>query len=174
MDVKRGSTCIFVVVILSLCAFNSVAAVPISKLTPDIHSNHENIVRKEGQQTYILARFFFFAPTFYGEATTLTVEVGQSIHLKGVLSYDTPPTSATDYSHGIPYKTLNVQSLNSDEKTWSAIGTYGTSESGAFDVKLIPTAAGVYTYRITYDGDSQYAPASSNIVTLTVTNAAIS
>jgi len=172
MNIKNGLICLLIVALLSLCAFNGVAAVPVSKLTPDTHSNYAGDVRGK-QQTYLLARFFFFAPTFYGEATTLTIGVGQSIHLKGVLSYDTPPTNSTDYSHGISYKTLNIQSLNSDGETWSTIGTSGTSERGAFDVALTPPAAGAYTYRTTYDGDDQYAPAVSNIVTLTVTNMVI-
>ncbi|HXY87628.1 MAG TPA: Ig-like domain-containing protein [Candidatus Acidoferrales bacterium] len=173
MNIKSQLICVLIVTVLSLCPVSNVAAAPVSKLTPEIHSNYAGDL-KGGRQTYIIARFFFFAPTFCGEATILTMEVGQSIHLKGVLSYDTPPTNSTDYSHGIPYKTLNIQSLNSDGETWSTVGTLGTSESGAFDVKLTPTAVGVYTYWITYDGDSQYAPAVSNVVTLTVTNMAIS
>jgi hypothetical protein len=43
-----------------------------------------------------------------------------------------------------------------------------------FIMKLPPKVAGVYTYQITYDGDDQYAPAVSNVVTLTVTNVVIS
>jgi len=39
---------------------------------------------------------------------------------------------------------------------------------------LTPEVAGVYTYRVTYDGDNQYAPAVSNVITLTATNVAIS
>ena len=173
MNIKSQLICVLIVTILSLCSVSNVAAAPVSKLTPGIHSSYADDL-KGGRQTYILARFFFFAPTFYGEATILTMGVGQSIHLKGVLSYDTPPTNLTDYSHGIPYKTLNIQSLNSDGKTWITVCTCGTSESGAFDVKLTPTAVGVYTYQITYDGDSQYDPAVSKVVTLTATNMAIS
>ena len=50
----------------------------------------------------------------------------------------------------------------------------GLSLLGIFSAKLTPMVAGVYTYRVTYDGNNQYAPAVSNVVTLTVINVAIS
>ncbi len=72
--------------------------------------------------------------------------------------------------------------MNSDGKTWSTVATriteavdqQGHGAAGLFIVKLTPTVAGVFTYRVTYDGDGQYAPAISNVVTLTVTNVVIS
>jgi len=174
MKIRNLMVSLVLITILTLCMFHGiVAAVPVSKLTSDTHSSDAGDVDRT-KQTYILARFCFFAPTFSGEATTLIIGVGQPIHIKGVLSYDIPPTNFTDHAHGIPYKTLNVQSLNSDGETWSTIGTNGTFESGAFDVALIPPATGDYTYRITYGGDSQYAPAVSNKLTVTVTNVMIS
>ncbi len=39
---------------------------------------------------------------------------------------------------------------------------------------LTPEVTCVYTYRVTYDGDSQYAPAVSDVLTLTMTNVLIS
>jgi hypothetical protein len=65
---------------------------------------------------------------------------------------------------------------------WPAVSTIDadpdnpilTISIGMFAVKLTPEAAGVYTYRVTFDGDDQYAPAVSNVVTLTVTNMIIS
>jgi hypothetical protein len=84
------------------------------------------------------------------------------------------PRPERDTSHGIANKTVNIQSLNSDGKTWSTIGTYSTLEGGGIALKLTPMAAGVYTYRMTYVGDSQYTPAVSNVVTLTVTSMVIS
>jgi hypothetical protein len=73
--------------------------------------------------------------------------------------------------------------MNSDGNTWTTVYSEstllidtrpGSNSSGAFLMKLTPNVAGVYTYRIIYDGNSQYAPAVSNVVTLTVTNVAIS
>jgi len=108
--------------------------------------------------------------------------VGQWIYFSGVLSPGTPPTSSFDTSHGIPNMTVNIESMNSDGKTWSTVATRitdsnsgpGPSLLGMFSAKLTPNAAGVYTYQVTYDGNSQYAHAVSNVVTLTVTNVAIS
>ena len=102
--------------------------------------------------------------------------------------YGTPPDSSNYYSHGIQGATVNIQSLNSDGQTWITVATEIAIESvsqhkittkedsfaGFFTVTLTPEAAGVYTYGMTCDGDSQYAPAVSNVVTLTVTNVAIS
>jgi hypothetical protein len=133
---------------------------------------------KEGQQTHILA-------TINGDRTTVTIGVGQYVSLDGVLSYGTPPTSWLDTSHGIKDATINIQSLNSEGNTWSTVATVSTLDAdpdnpiptvsvGMFAAKLTPEAAGVYSYWVTYDGNSQYAPTVSNVVTLTVTNVAIS
>jgi hypothetical protein len=73
--------------------------------------------------------------------------------------------------------------MNSDGKTWSTVDTRITKYKltndpgddalapGFVFIRLTPMAAGVYKYRVTYDGDGQYALAISNIVTLTVTAA---
>ena len=131
---------------------------------------------KGRQQTYILATL--------NDKKTLIVGVGQSVPLGGVLSYGEPPTSSVGSSHGIANATLNIQSLNLDGRTWITVAVTASetgldnpilvSTLGWFAVKLTPMAAGVYTYRLTYDGDSQYAPAVSDVLTLTVTNVAVS
>ncbi|MGB8310980.1 MAG: hypothetical protein WCE81_03830 [Halobacteriota archaeon] len=69
---------------------------------------------KGRQQTYILATL--------NDKTTVTVGVGQSVPLGGVLSLR-PQTSPYDTSNGIPNATVNIQSMNSDRKTWSTIAT---------------------------------------------------
>ena len=107
--------------------------------------------------------------------------VNQSTYLYGVLS-STPPTSAYDTSHGIPNATINMQSMSSNG-TWITVdsgrtlldtGQTGNNYSGRFIMTLTPEATGVYTYRVTYDGDSEYTPAVSNVITLTATDVAIS
>ena len=106
--------------------------------------------------------------------------VGQYVDLRGILSSGTPPASPYDYSHGIANATVNIQSMNSDGKTWTTVDTKRTNlpndypGAGTFILILTPKDVGAYTYRVTYDGDSQYAPSVSNVVTLTVTNVAIS
>jgi len=168
MRIKNAIIRLSVIVILTTCMFNSVAAAPASKQTTDVHSNYVGDV-SAGQQTYILA-------ILNGNATTITTEVGQSVYLHGVLSSGTPPTSWRDSSHGIPDVTVNIQSMNSDGKTWTTVNTTRTNPpneyptgAGTFILILTPEVAGVYTYRVTYDGDNQYAPAVSNVATLTAT-----
>ena len=136
---------------------------------------------RKGQQTYILIT------RNIDEA--VIVRVGQSVYLHGVLSSGTPPASWRDSSHGIPNATANVQSLNSDVNT-SMVNiqsmfsdedgglpftrntrirrTLTQVKAGTFVLTLTPAVVGVYTYRITYDGESQCAPAVSNNVTLTM------
>jgi hypothetical protein len=182
MNIKNGLICVVIVAVLSLCTFNNVAAAPASKLTPDTHSNYVGDARGDGQQTYILA-------TLNSNETKVTGRVGQSVYLQGVLSSGTPPASWRDSSHGIPNATVNVQCINpygnastvniqnmfSDENEWTTVYTVRTNLANTYPVKagtfiliLTPEVVGVYTYRVTYDGDSQYAPAVSNNVTLTV------
>ncbi|HXY88036.1 MAG TPA: Ig-like domain-containing protein [Candidatus Acidoferrales bacterium] len=72
-----------------------------------------------------------------------------------------------------PNATINLQSMNADGETWSTVATQ-IADGRLFTMTLPPSAAGVYKYRVTFDGDSQYVPAVSNTVTLTVTNAASS
>jgi hypothetical protein len=169
MNIKNGLICVSIVAILSLCTFNNVAAAPVSKLTPDTHSNYAGDMRG-GQQTYIV----------FGDPTTngITMGVGQHIAILGVLTYGTPPTSSFNSPHGIPDATVNIQTLNSDGQTWTTVATKSTLpagySAGTFLVTITPTVAGVYTYRVTYDGNSQYAPTVSNTKTLTVTNVVIS
>ena len=77
--------------------------------------------------------------------------------------------------------------MNPDDNTWTTVNTTRTNPpntypgAGTFTIILTSANVGAYTYRVTYDGDSQYAPAVSNvttldvwIVTLSVTNVAIS
>jgi hypothetical protein len=76
----------------------------------------------------------------------------------------------------------HIREMNS-AGTWSTVATNitsdvvylpGLSDVGYFRNTVTRSATGVYTFRVTYDGDSQYAPAVSNTVTLTATNVAVS
>ena len=179
MNFKKYLICVSIVAILTLCV-PSVAAVPMNKLKTT-HSNYAGDERG-GQQTYIAADLGVDC------AKAITIGVGQSVYLNGELSYDIPPTDSWDYSHGIANKTVNIQSMNPDGQTWTTVATRTTlpddpqtgitgkvyNSLGRVVLKLTPMAAGVYTYRVTYDGDNQYNPAISNTVTLTVTNMVIS
>jgi hypothetical protein len=72
-----------------------------------------------------------------------------------------------------PNATIKLQSMNPNRKTWSTAATQ-IADGGLFTMTLPPSAAGAYKYRVTFDGDSQYAPSINNPVTLAVTNVTIS
>ncbi len=174
---KNGLICVVIVAVLSLCMFNSVAAAPVSKLTPGTYSNYAGDARGGGQQTYLLISICGDEAPKNKDQTTFTAGVGQNVYILGAITSGIPPATSSEVpSNGIN-ATVNVQSLNSDGKTWTTLATHNTEfypMVGFISVKLIPEATGVYTYRLTYDGDSQYSPAISNAVTLTVTNVVIS
>ena len=88
--------------------------------------------------------------------------VGQYTYFSSILSIGTPLTTTLDFSHGIPNAIVNLQSMNPDG-TWTTVYTDTTQNTnvGLFMKKPTPEAAGVYTYRATHDGDSQYASAVS-------------
>lgn len=162
MNIKKRLICFLIVTVLSLCTFNTVAAAPVSKLTPDTHSNYAGDLRGL-QQTYILAGFGPF-----GDRTTWTIHVGESADLSYVLSCGIPPTSTMDYSHGLRNAMVYVQRLNYDGATWTTVATE-FSPYGGLHVKLTPNVAGDYIYQIIYYGSGvYYTPAVSNKVKLTV------
>jgi hypothetical protein len=175
MEMKKTIISLAIIAVLSICMFNGVATARVTKHSTDVHSNYAADV-KGNQQTYLVAYL-------RNNQTAVTMAVNQSTYLHGVLSAGTPPTSAYDTSHGIPNATISVQSMSSDGKTWVTVysertlpdtSQTGNNYPGRFIRILTPVVAGVYTYRVTYDGDSQYAPAVSNVVTITATNVAIS
>ena len=50
---------------------------------------------------------------------------------------------------------------------WNTFGNFTTDSNGNFAGQIQSPAAGDVQFRVTYDGDSQYAPAVSNAVTIT-------
>ena len=164
MNAKNGLMSALILAMLMQCTFNSVSASPVSKFMLYTHSNYA-IDTPEARQTYLLVTF--------NDGMPVSTKVGWSVYLHGVLSADTPPVSWRDSSHGIPNATINIQYLNPVDNTWITINTTSTNPpnkyptgAGTFTVILTPETAGTSTYRATYDGDSQYASAISNITTL--------
>jgi len=170
---KKAILSLSIVAILTICMFNSVAATPVSKQTTDVHSNYA-VDERGQQQTYLRISITGDAKPKNKDETTFTAGVGQNVYILGVLSSTVPTTSQEPPQNGID-AFVNIQSLNSDGNTWTTVATRETNtiSTGFVSVKLVPQATGVYTYRLTYDGDSKYASAVSNTVTLTVTNVAI-
>ena len=73
--------------------------------------------------------------------------------------------------HWIEGATINIQRLNYDGTAWYTIGSRTTQTgkyAGFFAATNDSANPGPYIYRATYDGDSQYAPAISNVEALRV------
>jgi len=106
---------------------------------------------KGTEQTYILA-------TFNGDRTTVTMGANRTVTLGGVLSYGTPPSKSTDCSHRVANAKLNIQSLNSDGKTWTTVATVSTHDADPDNP--IPTfTVGMFPAKLTYEN-----PASSSFL----------
>jgi hypothetical protein len=114
MDIKNQLICLLIVAILSLCKFNNVVAAPVSKLTPDTHSNYAGDVRRDRQQTYLLISICGDGPPKNKDETTFTAGVGQNVYILGALASGTPPATSTEPPSNSIDSTVNIQSVNSD------------------------------------------------------------
>lgn len=95
---------------------------------------------------------------------SLTVKVGDKYAIVGAL------TSGTTKIGGA---TIKVQASD-DKQTWINAGSLTTFTEGKYEGMFLGSntarnVTGTAYLRTTYDGDSQYAPTVSNVVTLTVT-----
>jgi len=174
MNIKNMLISVAIVGVLSLCAFNSVTAAPVSKFTPDNQGNCAANVNGR-QQTYITAAASLIDPFCPG--TKLTLQVGSPVELFGVLSASDKPTSYLQplqplVTCDIHNPKLILQRLNAGNGTWSTVATDRTQffSTGEYVMNLTPKVAGASMYRVLYYGDSNYAPAVSNEIMLIVTN----
>ena len=152
--------------VLLLCAFNSVtaAAAPGSKFTPYNQGNQAADVNGR-QQTSVFAAASYADPFFPG--TTLRLQAGNRVQIFGAL---TPLY--------IPHATVTLQRLNPADGKWSNVTTDTTNHfltggygmPGEYVMYITPNDPGIFTYRVIYSGDSNYAPAVSNEITLIVSN----
>ena len=152
--------------VLLLCAFNSVIATEASasKFTP--YNQVNQVADTNGrQQTSIFAAASPIDPFYPG--TTLRVQAGTRVQICGALS----PLY-------IPHATVTLQRLNAADGKWSNVTTDTTNHfliggygiPGEYIMYVTPNDPGVFTYRVLYSGDSNYAPAVSNEITLIVSN----
>jgi len=152
--------------VLLLCAFNSVIATEASasKFTPYNQVNQVANVNGQ-QQTSIFAAASYSDPFYPG--TTLRLQAGSRVQIFGVLS-----------PFYIPHATVTLQRLNAANGKWSTVTTDTTNHfltggygmPGEYVMYITPNDPGVFTYRVIYSGDSNYAPAVSNEITLIVSN----
>jgi len=153
MNIKNGLICLLIALILTLCMPNDVAA-SACKQTTNVHSNYAMDVPVKQQPTLLLSL-----------SKNITA-VNTQVDLYGGLATST----SSGGINGIEGATINIQRLDTYDGTWYTRGTLTTMSgnfSGFFIVHITPKEPGTYIYRATFDGDINYAPAVSNVVTLT-------
>jgi hypothetical protein len=151
---------LIVAAMLSLCVINVTAA---STSTPTmVTHNGYPIDATSQQQTHL--KIILLDQT--SNLTNMT-KVNQSVDLFGVLSSLSGDPNAPNYIGGA---TVHIQLMQSGKWTTVFNTTTETSKDtlGLFGISITENHTGVFSYRVTYDGNSQYAPTVSNVVKLTV------
>ncbi len=159
LNLEKTLTCLFIVAILILCV-PYVAAGQARKSTPVTYSRYAVDTEATAKQPTVLVIVLM---NKNGEKLS-AAKVGQTLDLVGGLVSGT--SSAPNYIGGAK---VNIQQLISG--TWTTLGTATTEtgqHKGFFIETITPTSSGVFSFKATYDGDSQYAPTVSNVVNLTV------
>lgn len=146
MNIKIKIISVPIIAILALGVLNVAAA---STSTPMMVARDAYITNATvPQQTTIAIN----APT--------QVKTNESIYVNGTLSTGTK---------GIASAMVHLQWLDLTTGNWTILSDGKTGESGQFSVPVFMYFPATYTFRVTYDGDSQYAPSVSNEVMVTVT-----
>jgi hypothetical protein len=143
---------------LTLCVLN-IAAASASTPTTATH-NRYNTDTTDQQTTTLVIRLM----NNNGDEI-VTANVNQTVNVVGVLM------AGTLTPNFIGGAKVNTQLMKTNG-TWTTISTTTTETGqykGMFAAPITPTSTGAFSYRATYNGDSQYAPTVSNVVTLTIT-----
>jgi len=154
MNSKKALICLSIAAVLTLCVPNVVAA---SANTPaiNIHSSYSMDAPVKTQTALVLAL-----------SNNKTV-VGTPVDIVGALA-----AKEHDTIQYIGGATITIQQLGTNGTTWNTIGTVRTlstgNETGFFGASITPKSSEYCILRATYDGDSNYAPAVSNVVALIV------
>ena len=144
MKMEKKLLSLWLTAILTLCILN-VAVTPTGK--PTIVAHGEYITDAIAQQS---ANLTITAPA--------EANVNVTFSLTGRL---------TAGNSGIDNALVNMQWLN-DSGSWITFGHPTTSSDGSFIVYIGPYSVGDLYFRVTYDGDSQYAPSVSDAVKVVV------
>jgi len=154
MNIKKALICLSIAAVLTLCVPNVVAA-SVNKQTTNVHSSYAMDVPDKEQPGLALM------------LSDNVTSVNKSVEFIGLLA-----TGTQSALHPIEGATVNIQQLNTNGTTWHTLGTVQTSstgkEAGFFEGSYTPKSKGYHILRATYDGDSNYAPAVSNVVALIV------
>jgi len=150
MNIKKALTCLSIVGVLILCVPN-VAAASAGKQK----SYYAMDVPVKNQTALVLA------------LSNNTTVVGAQVHIVSALAVKEHGTI-----HYIVGATITLQQLSANGTAWNTIGTFQTlstgNATGFFGASTTPRSSGYYILRATYDGDSNYESAVSNVVALIV------
>jgi len=159
MNIKNGLVCLLIIATVILSVPN-VTAASVSKPAINMHGNYATDAPVKTQTALVLA---------LGSNTTAA---GKPVYIYGAL------VAGQNTMHYVSGATITIQQLTSTNgPVWSRIGTLqtttGDDQVGAsiipnFSALETPTTSGYYVIRATFDGDNNYAPAVSNVVSLTV------
>lgn len=156
MNILKGIVSVLIIAMLTLCVLN-IAAASTSKSTPATTLVTYNGYATDATTNQTVLEIML---------SSNTTKVNEKVTLIGGLASGTPQTR-----NFIGGATVNIQKWINE--TWATIDTTTTIATGDykgyFSVPITPSSIGVFSYRVTYDGDSQYASVASNVVRLTVT-----
>jgi len=160
MNIKNALVCLSIIAIVTFSMPN-VAAASAGKPAINIHSSYAMDAPVKTPTALVI------------QLSSNTTAANKPVYIYGALVAQEHGTT-----HYIGGATITIQQLTSTNGTvWSRVGTLQTTtannEVGAsttpnFSGTETPTISGYYVIRATYDGDSNYAPAVSNVVSLTV------
>jgi len=154
MNTKKALICLSIAAVLTLYVPN-VAAASTNKQTINVHSSYAMDVPDKEQPGLALM------------LTDNITTIDKSVDFIGLLA-----TGTQSSLHPIGGATVNIQEMNTNGTAWHNLGTLQTSstgkEAGFFAGSYTPKSKGYHILRATYDGDSSYAPAVSNVVALIV------
>ena len=158
MNIKNGLVCLSIIAIVTFSIPN-VAAAPAGKPAINIHSSYAMDAPAKTPTALVI------------QLSSNTTAANRPVYIYGALvAWD------HDTMYYIGGAKITIQQLTSTNgNAWSSFGTLQTTsnEAGAnitpnFSGTENPKISGYYVIRAIYDGDSNYAPAVSNVVSLTV------
>ena len=137
MNTKKGVICPLVVTVLSLCMVNVTTALPRNQIAAP-HSKNVTDVK-----TTIPTTLTFTCPTL--------VNVNEPFGISG---------SLTAGGTGVCGAHINGQVMTQGQ--WTTFSGYTTDSNGNISGTISTNYTGLRFYRLSYDGDAQYAPSASN------------
>jgi len=145
MKMKTRIIGLAILALLTLCLLNVAAA---STTNPATAPHSKIVTDVKGQQ-----------PTTLTFTSPAQVKVNESYTVSG---------SLTSGGTGVSGATINFQYQYLDSGRWVTLWTDTTNSNGNIADKVAAHQTGDHHNRLTYDGNSQYAPAVSNEVVVTV------